>query len=67
MYGNTYSFLFLLQTYRHTNGLIVTQTPLPNTVVDFLRLLWDNQVKTIVMMDTDISKSNVKIKQNATA
>ena len=47
------------QTHRLSAGLIITQTPLPDTMIDFYRLLWDNHVVTVVMMDSDHENEKV--------
>ena len=39
--------------------MIITQSPLPDTVVDFLRLVWDNHVTMIVMVDDGQNLDNV--------
>ncbi|KAL3872174.1 hypothetical protein ACJMK2_040120 [Sinanodonta woodiana] len=40
-----------LDGYRHPNHFIITQTPLHTTVIDFWKLVYDYDIKTIVMME----------------
>ena len=39
--------------HRNPRGLIVTQNPLSSTVVDFYRLLYDNELSVIVSFDDE--------------
>lgn len=41
----------LLQGYLHKDSFIVTQMPLPNTVADFWRMLYDYNSHTVVMLN----------------
>ena len=52
-------FVSNLQTYTTAGSLIVTQTPVPNTVVDFWRLVYENKCDTIVMLDDEVSQHEV--------
>ena len=47
----TWLFL-LLQGYKKRDAFIVTQMPLPDTVVDFWTMIRDHSCRTIVMMNT---------------
>lgn len=47
----TTNFLLILQGYRSNETCILTQLPLKETIVDFWRLIWDYQLKTIVMLN----------------
>ena len=47
---NSYPFLLLEQGYRQTGAYIATQGPLPHTVNDFWRMVWEQEVKCIVML-----------------
>ncbi|XP_064605821.1 receptor-type tyrosine-protein phosphatase alpha-like [Liolophura sinensis] len=40
-----------LPSYKMKRGFIITQTPLPETLVDFWRLVYDHGIATIVMLD----------------
>ncbi|KAK3606325.1 hypothetical protein CHS0354_041959 [Potamilus streckersoni] len=42
-----------LPTRKNKNGLLLTQTPLPATVVDFWRLIFEYEVETLVMFQDD--------------
>ncbi|XP_064617237.1 receptor-type tyrosine-protein phosphatase kappa-like [Liolophura sinensis] len=48
---NDYINAVFLPGYRKKRGFILTQTPLPITVVDFWRLVYDHGVRTIIMSD----------------
>ncbi|XP_046552763.1 receptor-type tyrosine-protein phosphatase mu-like isoform X2 [Haliotis rubra] len=48
---NDYINGVFLPTTLHLSSLIVTQTPLPDTVVDFWRLVYDHDCFTIVCLD----------------
>ena len=39
-----------MQGYRQPNAFIATQGPVPNTVVDFWRMVWEQDTPTIVML-----------------
>lgn len=46
------SFMFrVLQSYRQPAEFIVTQHPLPNTVKDFWRLVYDYGCSSLVMLN----------------
>ena len=40
-------------------SLIITQTPVANTVVDIWRLVYENKCDTIVMLDDEDSQNEV--------
>lgn len=42
---------FCTQGYIHRDSFIVTQMPLPNTVADFWRMLYDYNSHTVVMLN----------------
>ncbi|KAL8625683.1 hypothetical protein ACOMHN_043958 [Nucella lapillus] len=48
---NDYINAVFLNTYQRRDGLLVTQMPLPNTVSDFWRLVYDHKCHTIVMLN----------------
>lgn len=58
---NSDSFLFHFQSYSRGGYYIVTQTPLVNTVVDFWRLLFDHECKTIVSLNLLDEEQEVSI------
>ncbi|XP_064617208.1 receptor-type tyrosine-protein phosphatase kappa-like [Liolophura sinensis] len=49
--SNDYINAVYLPGYKQKRSFILTQTPLPNTVVDFWRLVCDHKVSTIIMLD----------------
>ncbi|KAL3876444.1 hypothetical protein ACJMK2_034289 [Sinanodonta woodiana] len=48
---NDYINAVKLQSHRQKDGLIVTQMPMEDTVIDFWRLVYDFGVRTIVMLN----------------
>ncbi|XP_064604299.1 receptor-type tyrosine-protein phosphatase kappa-like [Liolophura sinensis] len=49
--GNNYINAVYLPTFKSKRGLIITQTPLPGTVLDFWRLVYDHGITVIVTID----------------
>ncbi|XP_052257824.1 uncharacterized protein LOC127862660 isoform X2 [Dreissena polymorpha] len=49
--GNDYINAVFLPTCMNKTGFIITQMPLPHTVTDFWRLVYDQHVHNIVMMN----------------
>ncbi|MGH0144633.1 UNVERIFIED_CONTAM: hypothetical protein FKN15_003714 [Acipenser sinensis] len=49
--------------YHTAKEFIATQGPLPNTVEDFWRMAWENEVEAIVMLTNCIENSQVKCEQ----
>ncbi|XP_064605808.1 receptor-type tyrosine-protein phosphatase kappa-like, partial [Liolophura sinensis] len=49
--GNNYINAVYLPALKSKRGLIITQTPLPDTVLDFWRLVYDHDITVIVMID----------------
>jgi len=43
--------LWSLQGYRASNAYIVTQMPLPHTVIDLWRMIYEHKCGTIVMLN----------------
>lgn len=41
----------VFQSYTSRDGFILTQMPLPNTVIDFWRLVYDHNISAIVMLN----------------
>ena len=46
-----YTCIYLSQSYHDRRGFIVTQTPLPQTHIDFWRLVYDHDVTAIIAVD----------------
>ena len=42
---------FGFQSYKRRNSFLMTQMPLPNTVVDLWRLVFDHRCPTIITLD----------------
>ena len=52
-----------LQGYNREKEYIASQGPLPDTVGDFWRLVWDYNIPTIVMLTNLMEKMKVKCSQ----
>ena len=48
-----------MQGYRLKSGFIATQGPIPNTVLDFWRMVWEQNTATIVMITNLVEKGRV--------
>ena len=44
-------FVFTLQSCLNKSAFLLTQMPLPHTVTDFWRLVYDQHISTLVMMN----------------
>lgn len=51
----------IFQGYRSNETCILTQFPLRETIVDFWRMIWDYQLKSIVMLDDIESGDKVSL------
>ncbi|XP_052805831.1 receptor-type tyrosine-protein phosphatase T-like [Mya arenaria] len=51
--GNDFINAVYIPTYRENEKYIVTQFPLQNTVKDFVRLLWDHNIRDVVLLDEE--------------
>lgn len=51
----------ILQGYRSNETCILTQLPLKETIVDFWRMIWDYQLKSIVMLNDVDSGDKVSL------
>ncbi|CAG9569793.1 unnamed protein product [Danaus chrysippus] len=47
---STYINASFIEAYDNTEGFIITQDPLPNTIMDFWRMVAEHNVSTIVML-----------------
>ena len=45
-------YIYVIQSYRERDQHIVTQIPLPETVADTWRMVYDYDFSTIVMVNT---------------
>eukprot|EP00794_Sanderia_malayensis_P008073 gene8073-8937_t len=47
--------------YMQTKAFIATQAPLPTTISDFWRMIWERDSRTIVVLSNEIEASKVKV------
>uniref|UniRef100_A0A4W5QRK3 Receptor-type tyrosine-protein phosphatase F n=1 Tax=Hucho hucho TaxID=62062 RepID=A0A4W5QRK3_9TELE len=61
--GSDYINANYIDSYRKQNACIATQGPLPETLSDFWRMVWEQRTNTIIMMTRLEEKSRVKCDQ----
>ena len=50
----------LQQGYKQANAFIATQGPVPDSIVDFWRMVWEQDVPTIVMLTNLEERGRIK-------
>ncbi|WAR06432.1 CNTN6-like protein [Mya arenaria] len=58
---NDFINAIFIPTIRQRNKFILTQCPLENTVVDFIRLLWDHAIKNVVVLESEVDKDQYRM------
>ncbi|WAR06410.1 HMCN1-like protein [Mya arenaria] len=58
---NDFINAIFIPTIRQRNKFILTQCPLENTVVDFIRLLWDHAIKNVVVLESEVDKGQYRM------
>ncbi|KAK3592252.1 hypothetical protein CHS0354_027126 [Potamilus streckersoni] len=56
--GNDYINAVVLPSHKERKAFILTQMPLTNTIIDFWRMINDFDIKTIVMLNSESSKTD---------
>ena len=59
----SFSYTINVQGYNREKEYIATQGPLPDTVGDFWRLIWDYNIPSVVMLTNIVEKMKVKCNQ----
>ena len=54
-----YPLLVGLQGFKHSNAYIAAQGPMPNTISDFWRMIWELRLITVVMLTKCIEAGKV--------
>ncbi len=51
--------LWIFQGYKHKNAYILTQMPLPHTVIDLWRMVYEHNCGSIVMLNPFLEEDEV--------
>jgi len=54
------SIVVLVQGYKQRDAFIVTQMPMPHTIIDFWTMIHDHSCRTIIMLNDLNSTDKVK-------
>ncbi len=59
MLGSDYINACYIDGYMQSNAFIATQAPLPGTIADFWRMIWEEDSRTIVMLSNEMEAGKV--------
>ena len=62
--NNAQMFCLFFQGYNHPNAYIAAQGPMPNTISDFWRMVWEYKLVTVVMLTKCTEAGKVSVITN---